>query len=197
MDIDIAKLKTQAKHVNDVMIWLRSLAFNERLIEKLEEGKEDETLYSKEGVRAKIERLMASDYAKNPDHLKSKDFKKIIMKLEDEMDIYRPLVVSKIHGQNVEYHEKLSELTDQSKEASKNYYISLENIDRDMFNFNSNIYKLILDGTDMKMVYYTMNMFDKMQKGKISIDKGTKECCNTAEKRYKLPKGFFDPVLKK
>ena len=197
MDIDIAKLKIQAKHVNEVMVWLRSLAFNERLLEKLEEGKEDESIYSKERIQNKIDKLMASEHARNPDHLKSKDLQKVIMRLEDEMNIYRPLVVSKTHGQNVKYHEKLSELTDQSKEAEMNYYISLENIDREMFNFNSNIYKLILDGTDMKMVYYTMNMFDKMQKGKISVDKGAKECCNNAEKRYKLPKGFFDPVLKK
>ena len=195
MNIDITKLKDQAKHVNEVMVWLRSLAFNERLLEKLEEGKEDEIIYSKERIRYKIDRLMANDYAQNPDYIKSKDLKKVMMRLEDEMNIYRPLVVSKTHGKNVKYHEKLSELTDQSKVAQKNYYISLENIDREMFNFNSNIYKLILDGTDMKMVYYTMNMFDKLQKGKITVDKGAKECCDDAEKRYKLPKGFFEPVL--
>ncbi len=195
MSIDIAKLKQQAKYVNDVMTWLNSLVFNERLLQKILDGKEDTTIYSEERIRKKIKKLMSSEYAKNPDYLKSKDFKKRMMELEDEMDIYRPLVLSKEHRDNVEYHEKLSDLTDVSKEAEKNYYVSLENIDRDMFEFNSNIYKLILDGTDMKMVYYVLNKFDKLQKGDITVGQGAKLCSDNAETRFKLPKGFFNPVL--
>ena len=154
MNIDIAKLKQQAKHVNSVMIWLRSLSFNELLLKKLLAGKEDTTVYSEERVKKKIAQLMANDYAKNKDYLKSKDYKKRLLELEDEMDIYRTLVLSKVHSKDVKNHEKLSDLNDENKEVEKLYYISLEHIDNDMFKFNSNIYKLILDGTYMKMVYF-------------------------------------------
>ena len=185
MNIDIAKLKHQAEHVNNVMIWLRSLAFNERLLKRIQNGKEDSFIYSEDRIKNKIAKLMKNKYAQNTDYLKSKDFKKKMLDLEDEMDIYRPLVLSKEHRDNVEYHEKLSDLTDKSKEAEKDYYISLENIDRDMFEFNSNIYKLILDGTDMEMVYYVLNKFDKLQNGKITYKQGAKLCSENAEEMMK------------
>ncbi len=132
-NFSVNELKKQARHVDNVMKWIKSLAYNIYRLNKIKKGTDTSGAFTEERINSKIQKLMDHKYSENKDFLESSDIKRKLLDLEDEMDIYRPLVMS---SNNPEYHHKLSDLGDEEKRLNIEFGKSLEKIDPKLFEFS-------------------------------------------------------------
>jgi hypothetical protein len=127
-----------------------------------------------------------------------------IIALTDELaevnrgiDVMRPIVFDPVEGTKPENHEKMSLLDDKRKELEDAIADTYATMYMDLYKNLPKIFGLIMECVDVDTLRSCFKQMRMVMSGQNTHDKGFNQLLNESMEKYKLPSGFWDPILSK
>lgn len=127
-----------------------------------------------------------------------------IIKLTDELsevnrniDIMKPVVFDPVEGTKPENHEKMSVLDDKRQELEDSIADTYASIYPSLLTNLPKIFGLIMECVDIDTLKNCFRQMRLVMSKTTTHDEGFTKLMNDSIERYKLPKGFWNPVLNK
>jgi hypothetical protein len=189
---NIDKYHRMAQEMDEEVRWIKTL-INLRFKRDHPESNKDDALFTPEYIERRLAKVeaMRPMTAEVQEHIR---VNQELYLLEKELDIVRPLVFDKVHGQNPENHERMSVLNDKWNDLEEQRNIIYGRKYPELKENLPKIYYMILEGVDMDTVNSCFLKMKSVLSGTLTTEEAASRLMKESEEKYNLPKTLYDPI---